>query len=109
MAYDEKLADRIRKVLARRKALTEKKMFGGIAFMLQGNMCCGVLNNGLILRVGPEHAAKALKKPHTRRFDITGRPMKGFIVVLPPGYKADEALRKWVRHAADFASSLPAK
>jgi TfoX/Sxy family transcriptional regulator of competence genes len=109
MAYDEKLAERTRKALARRKTLTEKKMFGGIAFMLRGNMCCGVLNNDLILRLRPQQAEKALKKPHTRPFDFTGRPMKGFIVVADRGHKSDEALRKWVRQAADFASSLPAK
>ncbi len=102
-------ADRIRNVLARRKALTQKKMFGGMAFMLHGNMCCGVLNDDLILRLKPEQAEKALKKPHTRQFDITGRAMRGLIIVVPRGHKTDEALRKWVRQAADFASSLPAK
>jgi TfoX/Sxy family transcriptional regulator of competence genes len=109
MAYDEQLADRIRKVLARRKAFAEKKMFGGIAFMLRGNMCCGVLNDDLILRLGPEQADKALKKLQTRPFDITGHPMRGLIMVAPHGYKTGEALRKWVRQAADFAMSLPAK
>lgn len=109
MAYDERLADRIRKVLGRRKALTEKKMFGGIAFMLRGNMCCGVLDDDLILRLRPEEAQKALKKPHTRKFEMTGRPMRGFVIVTSRGHKGDAALRKWVRQAADFASSLPAK
>lgn len=109
MAYDEKLADRIRKVLDKRKALTERKMFGGIAFMLRGNMCCGVLNDELILRLGPEKAERALNNPHTRQFDITGRPMKGLVIVTPRGHKTDNALRKWVRQAAGFASSLPAK
>ncbi len=109
MAYDEKLADRIRRVLGKRIALTERKMFGGIAFMLRGNMCCGVLNDELILRIGPGQGEKALKKPHTRPFDFTGRPMKGFIIVTPRGHKSDEALQKWVRLATKFASSLPAK
>ena len=109
MAYDEKLAGRIRRVLGKRKALTERKMFGGIAFMLRGNMCCGVLNDELILRLGPEKADRALKNPHTRQFDITGRPMKGLIIVTPRGHRTDGALRKWVWLAADFAASLPAK
>lgn len=109
MAYDEKLAERIRKVLASRKALTEKKMFGGITFLLRGNMCCGVVNDDLVLRLGPEQGEKALKKPHARECDFTGRPMKGMVMVVPNGYKTDSALRKWVEQAADFASSLPAK
>ena len=89
--------------------MTEKKMFGGVAFMIRGNMCCGVLNDDLILRLGPDEAEKGLRKPHTRHFDITGRLMKGFIMVGPRGHKTDEALRKWVRQAADFASALPPK
>ncbi|HUU12787.1 MAG TPA: TfoX/Sxy family protein [Terriglobia bacterium] len=109
MAYDEKLAGRIRKALAGRRRLTERKMFGGMAFMLRGNMCCGVLDDELILRLTPEHAEKALKKPHTRPFDMTGRPMKGFVVVTPRGHKSPAALRKWVEQAARFARSLPAK
>lgn len=77
--------------------------------MLRGNMCCGVLDDDLILRLGPKQADKALKKLHTRPFDITGRSMKGFIVVAPRGYKTGEALRRWLRQATDFAMSLPPK
>lgn len=77
--------------------------------MLRGNMCCGVLSDELILRLGSEKAERALKSPHTRPFDFTGRPMKGLIIVTPRGHKTDDALRKWVRRAADFAMSLPAK
>ena len=109
MAYDEKLAERVRKALARRRGLTERKMFGGIAFMLRGNMCCGVQNDELILRLAPEEAERALRKAHTRPFDMTGRPMKGFVVVTPGGHKTSAALRKWVEQAARFARSLPAK
>jgi len=109
MAYDEKLAGRIRKALAGRRGLTERKMFGGIAFMLRGNMCCGVLNDDLILRLVPEQAEKAFMKAHTRPFDMTGRPMKGFVVVTSSGHKTAAALRRWVEQAADFARSLPAK
>ncbi len=109
MAYDERLSARIRKALAGRRRLTERKMFGGMAFMLRGNMCCGVLNDDLIVRLAPEHAEKALEKPHTRPFDMTGRPMKGLVVVTPRGHKSAAALRRWVEQAADFARSLPAK
>ena len=109
MAYDEKLADRIRKVLARHKALTERKMFGGIAFMLRGKMCCGVLKNDLVVRVGPEHYEKALSRPHARPMDFTGRPIKGFVFVSSGGYQTDKVLAKWVKQAVDFALSLPRK
>jgi len=109
MAYDEKLAGRIRKALAGRRGLTERKMFGGMAFMLRGNMSCGVQNDELILRLAPEQAEQALKKPHTRPFDMTGRPMKGFVVVTPSGHKTAAALRSRVEQAAHFARSLPAK
>lgn len=109
MAYDEKLADRIRKVLTRHKALTERKMFGGIAFMLRGKMCCGVSKNDLVVRVGPEHYEKALSRPHTRPMDFTGRPLKGFVFVDPGGYKTGKALAKWVKEAVDFAMTLPRK
>ena len=109
MAYNEKLAERIRQALAGRKALTEKKMFGGITFLLHGNMCCGVVNNDLVLRLGPAQGEKALKRPHVRECDFTGRPLKGMVMVASGGYKTDGALRKWVLQAADFALSLPAK
>lgn len=109
MAYDEKLADRIRKVLARRKGLTEKKMFGGIAFMLRGKMCCGVVKDDLVVRVGPKHYHKALAQPHGRPMDFTGRPLTGFVFVDPIGYKTDKALVKWVKQAVEFAMTLPRK
>lgn len=109
MAYNDELADRIRKVLARRRGITEKKMFGGLTFLLHGNMCCGVANDTLVLRLGPEQSEKALTKPHVRACDFTGRPLKGMVMVTPPGYKTDDALQKWVQQAADFASALPAK
>lgn len=109
MVYDERLADRIRKMLARQKGLTEKKMFGGIAFMLNGNMCCGVVKNNLVLRIGPKNYEKALAEPHVRPMDFTGRPLRGFVFVGPGGYQTDEDLAKWVKRAVDFVSSLPAK
>ncbi len=109
MAYDEKLANRIRKVLARRKGLTEKKMFGGVAFMLHGKMCCGVLKDNLVVRVGPERYQRALSQPNTRPMDFTGRPLKGFVFVDPGGYRTDKALAKWVKQAENFARTLPRK
>ncbi len=109
MAYSETLAARIRKTLARRKGVAEKKMFGGLTFMLRGHMCCGIVNDDLVLRLGPEQDEKAFKKPHTRACDFTGRPMKGMVMVDPQGYTTDDDLWQWVQQAANFVSSLPAK
>lgn len=109
MAYDERLADRIREALTGRKAVTEKKMFGGIAFMLRGNMCCGVLNDDLVVRIGPERYNKALAQPHARPMDFTGRPLKGFVFVNPGGYRTARTLAAWMKKAIDFAHSLPPK
>jgi TfoX/Sxy family transcriptional regulator of competence genes len=109
MAYDEGLAQRIREVLGEQPGLIEKKMFGGVGFMVHGNMACGVHKDALIVRVGPEKHEKALARLHTKPFDITGRPMKGWVMVTSDGYKSDEALEDWVRWGVDFALSLPAK
>jgi hypothetical protein len=109
MAFDEKLAARIRKQLGKRKGLTEKQMFGGIAFLLNGNMCCGVHGEEMIVRLWPEETDKALSESHTRLFDLTGRPMRGWILVKPKGLATDAAVRKWADMATDFAGSLPAK
>jgi TfoX/Sxy family transcriptional regulator of competence genes len=109
MAYDEKLAARVRRALARRKGLTEKKMFGGISFMVGGNMCCGVVNDDLVLRVSPEDYEKALAEPHARPMDFTGRPLRGFVYIGPDGYRADKALSKWLKRAVGFTASLPRK
>ncbi len=109
MAYDEGLAQRIRDVLAGHPALVEKKMFGGVGFMLHGNMACGVNGDDLIVRVGPERYDQALMQPHARPFDFTGRPMKGWVMVGPEGYESDEDLESWVQQGVDFALSLPPK
>lgn len=109
MAFDERLAERIRGTLGRRKGLAEKKMFGGVAFLLNGNMCVGVHKSDLIVRLAAEETDAALSQPHTRRFDLTGRPMKGWILVEPAGLTTDASLVKWVQLAAKYASSLPAK
>ena len=109
MAYNESLAQRIRDVLGERPGLVEKKMFGGIGFMVHGNMACGVHKEALIVRVGPERYEEALARPHTKLFDITGRPMRGWVMVTSDSYESDEALEDWVQQGLDFALSLPAK
>lgn len=109
MAFDETLADRIRKRLGKHAGLAEKKMFGGIAFLLNGNMCVGVHGKDLIVRLDPEKTEKALSEPNTRRFDLTGRPMKGWMLVEPPGLASDADLKKWIDIATKFAASLPKK
>jgi TfoX/Sxy family transcriptional regulator of competence genes len=108
MAYDETLAERVRAELAGEDALTERKMFGGLAFMLDGNMACGIVRDELMLRLGPEGADRALDEPHVRPMDFTGRPMTGMVFVSPGGL-GDEALRHWVREAASYVRTLPPK
>ena len=109
MAFSEALANRVREALGKRKGITERKMFGGLAFLLNGNMCCGVMKDQLMLRLGESGAAEALAEPHTRPMDFTGRPMKNMVYVEPAGLASEEALRKWVGQAVAFASTLPAK
>jgi TfoX/Sxy family transcriptional regulator of competence genes len=109
MAYNESAANRVRKLLKRRKGFAERKMFGGIAFLLNGNMCCGVVDDDLVLRLGPELAAEALDKPHTREMDFTGKSLKSMVYLAPAGYKTEAALGRWVRQVAQFTASLPPK
>ena len=109
MAYDEGLAQRVREASAPWPGHEEKRMFGGIGFMWHGNMACGVNGEDLIVRVGPEHYEEALAGPHTRPFDMTGRPMKGWVVVSAEGCAVDGDLRAWVQRGVEFARSLPAK
>ena len=109
MAYNENLADRMREVLATRNELTEKKMFGGLSFMLEGNMCCGIVKEDLVVRVGPDSYETALATPHARPMDFTGRPLKGMVYVGPEGYRTDEELKYWLDQALSFALSLPPK
>ncbi len=109
MAYDENLVSRIRAALAPRNDVSERKMFGGVAFMVGGNMCCGVNGGDLMLRLGKEGAAAALAEPHAREMDFTGRPMKSMIYVGPEGTGADADLGAWIARAVKFAESLPAK
>jgi TfoX N-terminal domain len=109
MAYDEQLAERVRDLLSVRDGFSERKMFGGIGFMLAGNMACGVSGDELIVRLEPGDAEKALAEEHVRVFDMTGRPMKGWILVGPEATAADDDLAGWVDAGADFAASLPPK
>jgi hypothetical protein len=109
MAYDEGLAQRIRELLGERPGLVEKRMFGGIGFILHGNMACGAHKDALIVRVGPQRYEEALGRPHTRQFDITGRPMKGWVMVGPDGTESDQDLQEWVQRGIDFAGTLPPK
>lgn len=109
MAFDDKLAERIRKQLGKRRGLAEKKMFGGLAFLLNGNMCCGVHGQEMIVRLDPQQTDEALREKHTRIFDLSGRPMKGWILVQPKGLATEAALEKWVQVGVEYATSLPVK
>lgn len=109
MAYDEILAERVRSHLAGKPLLVEKKMFGGVGFLLQGNMACGVHGENLIVRVDPQEYETLLARPHVRPFDMTGKPMKGWIFVLPEGVEAEEELAGWIEKGVEFARKLPAK
>lgn len=108
MTYDQQLAERVREELQADPALSERKMFGGICFMLHGNMCCGVVGDRLMLRLGTEAAEPALRRPHVSPMDFTGRPMKGMIYVDRQGLRG-AALARWVGQAAGYARSLPPK
>jgi hypothetical protein len=108
MAYDGKLAERIRTELGKMPFI-EKKMFGGVGFLVHGNMACGVHKNAMIVRVDPEKHAVLLKKPYARPFDITGRPMKGWLIVDPDGCRTAKQLSAWVNEGVGFALTLPAK
>jgi TfoX/Sxy family transcriptional regulator of competence genes len=108
MAYDLKLAERIRSQLDGIPFI-EKKMFGGIGFLLNGNMACGVNKDNLIVRIDPEKQNTLLKKPHAKPFDLTGRPMKGWLLVEADGCKTEQQLSSWVKEGIKFASTLPPK
>lgn len=109
MAYDEQLADRIREALADQDDISERKMFGGLSFMLGGNMCCGIVGDDLVVRVGPDNHLQALAKPHARPMDFTGRSLKGMVYVGSVGYRTDKGLKYWLDMALSFALLLPSK
>ena len=109
MAYDEQLAERIRGALRGRDGVTERKMFGGIAFMVGGNMAVGVIRDDLMVRIGQDAHDAALAEPHVRIMDFAGKPMKGMIYVGPEGVLSDPELARWVDAGAAFAAALPPK
>ena len=106
MALDENLVARVRSALGRQPGITERKMFGGLSFLLNGNMCCGVAKDLLVLRLGEQGAAEALAQPHTRPMDFTGKPMKSMVYVAPDGFRSDKALQEWVHRAVAYAACL---
>ncbi|MFG2973889.1 TfoX/Sxy family protein [Streptomyces sp. NPDC048331] len=109
MTYDEGLAQRIREQLGERPDITEKRMFGGLSFLLGGHMSVGVVGDELIARVGPDRAEEALARPEARPMDFTGRPMRGWVTVAGPALAEDSVLRHWVTTAVAFACTLPPK
>ena len=102
MPYDQDLAARIRRVLRRRANIIERQMFGGLAFMCKGKMCCGIVGRDLMVRILEKDMASALKHPHVRPMDFTGRPLRGFVYVAPQGVATDDSLRRWVLKGVAF-------
>ncbi len=109
MAYDEGLSERIRTALGGEIGVTERKMFGGLAFMFHGNMACGIVGHELMVRVGPDAWSEALGLPHAREMDFTGRSLKGMVYVGVAGFAEDDDLRAWMDRGLTFAGSLPPK
>lgn len=109
MPYNEEIDARIKKIVSRWKNTDVKKMFGGVCFLLNGNMVCGVYKDYLILRLGEKASFEAMKQPHTKPFDITGKPMKGWVMVDGAGFKTDNKLKFWLDKARGFAKTLPPK
>ncbi len=109
MAYDEGVVQRVREVLDDCEGISEKSMFGGIAFMIDGNMCCGIVDDNLMARVGPGEYKTALAKPFVRQMDFTGKAMKGFVYVAPAGFDSDDDLKCWVDMCLAFTETLPPK
>ena len=109
MPYNEQIESRIENVISSWKNTDHKKMFGGVCHLMNGNMFCGVHKDFLILRLGEENGTRALSRQHVRPFDITGRPMKGWVMVAQDGFQADDDLAAWLNQAREFASALPPK
>jgi TfoX/Sxy family transcriptional regulator of competence genes len=109
MAYDEGLAQRIRERVEAMPSLSEMKAFGGLSFLVNGNMAVGVIKNEMMVRVGPEKFDDAVASPHARPFDMTGKPLKGWILVAPQGYAEDQDLDRWIEQGVAFAQTLPPK
>lgn len=107
MAFDQALAERLRLLFGRLRGSSERRMFGGVCFLLDGKMCCGIVGRDLVVRVGPDGHAGALRRPHTRPMDFTGRPMRGFVYVGAAGCRTARGLSSWVERGVRFARSLP--
>lgn len=109
MSYSRQLADRVRHTLGKQRGLVEKRMFGGVVFLLRGNMLVGIWEQSLIARLGPDAAAQALQEPNVRAFDVTGRPMRGWVMIDPDGLERDADLAAWLARAQEFVETLPGK
>jgi hypothetical protein len=109
MAYDETVVERIRQLMARQSDVVEKRMVGGRSFMVAGHLCCGVTGSDLMVRVGPAAYESSLGQPHARPMQLGGRPLIGYVLVAPEGYRATAALETWLQRGMDFVSTLPAK
>ncbi len=109
MGYDLRTAERVRRVLSSRSDVVEKRMVGGLSFMVGGSMCCGVTGNALMVRVGAEARERVLAELHVRPMEFVGRPLSGFVLVDPEGFRTDAALAAWVKRGIDFAAALPTK
>jgi TfoX/Sxy family transcriptional regulator of competence genes len=109
LSFDPEAAARVRRLLSGRDDVVEKKMVGGLSFLVNGNMCCGITGLALMIRVGAESREQALREPHVRPMLLGGRVLSGFIRIEPAGYAAADALASWVQRGLDFACALPAK
>jgi TfoX/Sxy family transcriptional regulator of competence genes len=109
MSYDAQTANRVRQILSGRPDVVEKRMIGGLSFLLNGNMCCGVTSAALMVRVGRAGLEQALAQPHVRPMEFAGRRLAGFVCVDPEGFRTDTALAEWVQRGLDFAATLPMK
>jgi len=109
MAYDEGVAQRVREIIADVSCVSEKKMFGGVAFMVDGNMCVGIVKDQLMLRVGPDQYEALLKKDFVLEMDFTGKPMRGLIYIQPEGFTEDKELQQWIEKALSFVHTLAPK
>ena len=109
MAFDEGLAERVRDALREQREISERRMFGGLAFMYRGHMFVGILGDALMARVGPDQTSDALRRPGARKMDFTGKPMKGYVFVSPDAVESDSALERWVAQCLAYAGSLPPK
>ncbi|MFZ1807432.1 MAG: TfoX/Sxy family protein [Cyclobacteriaceae bacterium] len=107
MAYNEKLADRVREKMAVMKKVEEKKMMGGLCFMYKTKMCCGIVKDDLMVRVIESRYEEALSHPYGREMDFTGRPLKGFVFVAPDGFKKEKDLTYWIQMGVEFVDALP--